>query len=430
MPSTVVRPRLLVVEDEAIVARDIQAQLLELGYDPVGHATRGDQAIAMAESLRPDLVLMDIQLAGDMDGVAAAQIIRTRFSLPVVFLTAFAADDVLERAKLAEPFGYILKPFSERELRTVLEMALYKYEADVRLKDTAAHTQAILDNMAEGVITIDSRGLIESFNQAACTVFGYSVEEVIGRNVSMLMPEPHHTHHDSYLAHYNRTGEARMVGIPREVEGMRNDGSIFPMNLSVSKITRAGHTTFIGLVRDLSEHQQDVEEIRRLAFYDPLTGLPNRRLLLDRLSQAMLTSARSGLHGALMFLDLDHFKRINDKYGHAVGDQALIAVANALQASARDTDQVSRFGGEEFLILMPEAHTERDGVPLAERLRAAIAELKLTGPAGEVITLTASFGVSGWLASDKDREHVLRRADNALYEAKDQGRDRVVLKAE
>ena len=120
------KPRILIVEDEAIIALDIGQQLARLGYETVGHASEGEEAVRMAGESRPDLVLMDIQLGGDMDGIAAAKLIRERHRLPIVFLTAFAADDILARAKLIEPFGYILKPFSERELRTVLEMALYK----------------------------------------------------------------------------------------------------------------------------------------------------------------------------------------------------------------------------------------------------------------------------------------------------------------
>jgi len=169
------------------------------------------------------------------------------------------------------------------------------------------------------------------------------------------------------------------------------------------------------------------QNLQRQASHDALTGLPNRRAMEQRLQLEWDRSQRYDKAFVVICVDLDHFKNINDRYGHAVGDQALVAVARVLQATARESDQVSRFGGEEFLILMPEAHTERDGVPLAERLRSAIARIALTGPAGQAIVLTASFGVSGWLASDKDREAVLRRADNALYEAKSKGRDCVVL---
>lgn len=149
MPLPVNPARILIVEDEAIVARDIEQQLVELGYQCVGHATRGEQAIRSAGELRPDLVLMDIKLAGVMDGITAAQAIRTQFSLPVVFLSAFDADQLLERAKLTEPFGYILKPFSERELRTVLAMALYKHQADAKLLTNARQLQALSRRLLE-----------------------------------------------------------------------------------------------------------------------------------------------------------------------------------------------------------------------------------------------------------------------------------------
>ena len=149
MVLSVVKSKVLIVEDELLVARDIEQQLRELGYQPVGSATHGEHALELVAELRPDLVLMDIQLAGQMDGIAAAQFIRTRFALPVVFLTAFTADDVLARAKLTEPFGYILKPFSERELRTVLAMALYKHQVEARLLSTTRQLKALSRRVLE-----------------------------------------------------------------------------------------------------------------------------------------------------------------------------------------------------------------------------------------------------------------------------------------
>ncbi len=133
----------MIVEDEIIVARDISQQLLALGYVVVGMAAQGDQAVTLVGQLRPDLVLMDIQLAGSMDGVTAAQLIRNQWALPVVFLTAFSADEVLDRAKLTEPFGYILKPFTDRELGTVLAMALYKHQAEARLQTSTRQLKAL-----------------------------------------------------------------------------------------------------------------------------------------------------------------------------------------------------------------------------------------------------------------------------------------------
>jgi len=143
--------RILIVEDEPVVARDLTTLLRQLGYTPVGHAREGAVGIALADELRPDLVLMDIQLPGLIDGIAAAQVIRDQFNLPVVFLTAFAEDETIARAKIAEPFGYILKPFSERELQTTLQLALYKYSADVRLKASEARLRLVIAASRDGV---------------------------------------------------------------------------------------------------------------------------------------------------------------------------------------------------------------------------------------------------------------------------------------
>jgi diguanylate cyclase (GGDEF)-like protein/PAS domain S-box-containing protein len=428
MPNKKVKPRILVVEDESIVARDIRAQLLELGYDHVGHATTGVQAISLAGELRPDLVLMDIQLAGAMDGILAAQEIRTQFALPVVFVSAFAADEVLARAKLIEPYGYILKPFSQRELHTVVEMALYKCQADMKSHEATQHTQAILDNMADGVITINTYGLMESFNKAACSIFGYESQETIGNNVSMLMPSEVEVEHDSYLERYRINGEARVVGVQREVEGLRKDGSKFPMSLAVSKIIRGGKTTFIGLVRDLTQHHLDLEKIEQLAFYDPLTNLPNRRLLMDRLNQAMYTSIRTGEHGGVIFLDMDHFKLLNDTRGHDVGDMLLKQVATRLGSCVRDGDSIARFGGDEFVVLL-EALSVHEVEAAAQAKTVAINILDALGQAYDLGDTTyrssPSIGIVLFMEDHESIDDVIKKADVAMYQAKTAGRNTI-----
>src|SRR5262249_28322745 len=128
--------RVCIVEDEMVVAKDIQTRLAQLGYTIVGHTGFGEEAVHLVQDLRPDLVLMDIRLQGTMDGVTAAEQIRSRFQLPVVYVTAYADEDTLCRARITEPFGYILKPFEERELRTVIEMALYKHQAERKLRES------------------------------------------------------------------------------------------------------------------------------------------------------------------------------------------------------------------------------------------------------------------------------------------------------
>lgn len=180
MSSSLTKPTILIVEDESVVARDIIQQLGELGYEPVGHATTGVQAIALAGQLRPSLVLMDIKLAGEMDGITAAHAIRDQFSLPVVFLTAFAENETLAQAKLSEPFGYIIKPFSERELHTVIQMALHRHQMETRLRRSEERLRLVLLGSTDAFWDHDLvKG--EVFRSARwAEMLGYAEDELVG----------------------------------------------------------------------------------------------------------------------------------------------------------------------------------------------------------------------------------------------------------
>ncbi len=299
--------------------------------------------------------------------------------------------------------------------------------SEAMLLEQAQHTQAIVDNMVDGVITIDARGRIASFNPAASRMFGYAPEEVIGHNVSLLMPEPDASRHDSYIDNYMSGKTARVIGVGREVDGRRKSGSIFPMSLAVSRIERHGQPMFIGLTRDITERKRAEAAIERLAFYDPLTGLANRRLLLDRLNQALAASQRSGRHGAVLFIDLDNFKALNDTLGHGMGDRLLLSIAQRLQASLRAQDSVARWGGDEFVVLLQELGSERD--PAALHAEAAAEKLlRVLGQPHQLDDVvhhsTPSIGIVLWGDEELSSEELLKRADHAMYQAKAAGRNR------
>jgi diguanylate cyclase (GGDEF)-like protein/PAS domain S-box-containing protein len=419
--------RVLVVEDEAIVARDIQDQLRTLGYAVAGHATRGEDAVAQVEQGRPDLVLMDIQLSGAMDGIAAAHAIRalTQNSVPIVFLTAFDADDTLARAKLTEPFGYILKPFTERELRTVLEMAFYKFQAEARLRETALYRQAILDNMVDGVITLDAQGRIESCNQYARHIFGFEGDQALGLPIEALTPPDLRHHLTAFVQHVQRDPQRGLPAQSHELTGLRTDGSAFPLRLSLSEITHAGRTGFIALTRDLSQQHEAAQEIYYLAFYDRLTGLPNRRLLMDYLKQALLVSVRNGQRGALILLDLDHFKQLNETMGHAQGDELLRQVAARLRASVRESDQIARLGGDEFVVLIGALSGNASEAAAQAEVTGNKLLLELGRPYtldGHVHSNTPSLGIVVFLAHQYSPDELLQNAEIAMYQAKAAGR--------
>ncbi|MDE2417787.1 MAG: EAL domain-containing protein [Burkholderiales bacterium] len=297
------------------------------------------------------------------------------------------------------------------------------------VRESAEHLQTLVNNMVDGVITISERGIIESFNKSASAMFGYAEAEVLGQNISILMPEPHRSEHDSYLQFYKDNGEARVVGINREVFGQRSNGQKFPVSLSVSRILRKGQPTFVGLVRDITQQRHDEEEIRRLAFYDPLTALPNRRLLMDRLKQALVTSERTGQHGALMFLDLDHFKQLNDSLGHDVGDELLKQVAQRMRGCIREGDSVARLGGDEFVVLLEalsmqpaEAASQAEGI--ASKIMASLGQPYVLH--GHRYSSTPSLGIVIFLEhAEETRDELLKRADAAMYQAKAAGRNTV-----
>ncbi|MCL5035900.1 MAG: response regulator [Chloroflexi bacterium] len=172
---------ILVVEDESIIAKDIETTLNNLGYKALGFASRGKEAIKQAEEFQPDLVMMDIVLKGGMDGIEAAEEIRSRFNIPVIYLSAYSDENTLQRAKITEPFGFLLKPLDERELDITIEMALYKHDIETRLKENEQWLSTVLRNIGDSVVTVDKKGLITYINPVAELLLDRKHQEVLGR---------------------------------------------------------------------------------------------------------------------------------------------------------------------------------------------------------------------------------------------------------
>ena len=176
--------RILIVEDERIVAEDLRDMLQRLEYQVLDIASSGEEAVRKAEDLHPDLVLMDIRLSGSMDGIEAAEMIWTHQEIPVTYLTAYADEPTLERAKATLPFGYILKPFEERDLRSTIEIALYKHRMDATLKKMDGWYASALDSLSDAVIATNAQGGIIFMNPAAETLTGWTLRQVYGKPFS------------------------------------------------------------------------------------------------------------------------------------------------------------------------------------------------------------------------------------------------------
>jgi CheY-like chemotaxis protein len=183
--------KILVVEDEHIVAMDLMSRLRNLGYEVPDSASSGEEAIEKAGRWRPDLVLMDIFLNGEMDGIQAAEQIRSRYNIPIIYLTAYADTNTLQRAKVTEPFGYVLKPFDERELLTTIEMALYKYRIEQRLKDSERWLATTLKSIGDGVVATDQDGHIKFMNPVAEDLTGWKQDEALGKSlIDIFLKQP------------------------------------------------------------------------------------------------------------------------------------------------------------------------------------------------------------------------------------------------
>lgn len=173
--------KIFIVEDERIVAEDLKRMIERLGYKVVGSAVNGADAIRQVEASRPDLVLMDIRIQGAMDGIEVAEHIYTHFDIPVSYLTAYADETTLDRAKATMPFGYILKPFEERNLKTTIELALYRHQMDSMLKGLENWHASALQDLSEAVIAADTQGRVMFINKAAETLMGRSLDQLYGK---------------------------------------------------------------------------------------------------------------------------------------------------------------------------------------------------------------------------------------------------------
>lgn len=285
---------------------------------------------------------------------------------------------------------------------------------------------AVAFQSRDGMMVTDADGQILQVNQAFSQVTGYTPDEAFGQAASFLRSG----RHDANF--YRNMWEAieHEGHWEGEIWNRRKDGGIYPEWLSISSIKNAhNHVThYLGTYSDISEPKEAERKILELAFYDPLTGLPNRRLLLDRLQRILIASASSGKFGALLLLDLDHFKTINDTRGHDVGDQLLIEVSKILRSSLRETDTAARLGGDEFVILLEGLGEDQimsaiDAEIIAEKLRSAICQPLMLR--GEMQYITPSIGVTLFFGHNESTDGLFKQADLSLYQAKEAGRNAI-----
>jgi diguanylate cyclase (GGDEF)-like protein/PAS domain S-box-containing protein len=307
------------------------------------------------------------------------------------------------------------KPMLTAIMRDITERK--QIESDLHLAAAAFDTQ-------EGIMITDAKSVILRVNHAFCEITGYSAEEAIGQTPSLLKSGRHNA--DFYSAMWKTIHETgKWSG---EVWDRRKNGEIYPKWLTITAVKDAHGTLthYVGSHLDITQSKADEDQIQMLAFYDPLTQLPNRRLLQDRLQHAITSSDRTRNRGALMFIDLDNFKIINDTRGHVAGDQLLKQVAQRLIDCVREGDTVARIGGDEFVLMLEDLDREHlEAATQAEAIGEKILlQLSLPYQLGEFeVYNTTSIGICLFHDQEQDFENLLQQADIAMYQAKRAGRN-------
>ncbi|NHC06371.1 diguanylate cyclase [Azonexus fungiphilus] len=311
----------------------------------------------------------------------------------------------------------------------------------VALRASEALFRRLTEDVSDVIWRADPNLFITYINPTDEKLRGFRADEVIGHHVfEMFTDEGIATVTKLIQQRQEREAGGTISGaVTFEVQHRCKDGRLLWGEV-LSKPERDAHgriTGYHGISRETTERKRLQDQIQQLAFYDPLTGLPNRRLLEDRLGQSLASSRRTGVFGALLFLDLDNFKPLNDLHDHEAGDLLLIEAARRLKAGVRETDTVARFGGDEFVVIIREldrdpAVSREQVATIAEKLRGRLAEpyrlsVEHGGLAGQEIEhrCSASIGIRVFIGNGVDPDEILKQADLAMYEAKDAGRNTV-----
>lgn len=407
--------RIMIVEDEGVTAIGIQRSIHDMGYAVTSVEVTGADAVRKATEDRPDLVLMDIALPGEMDGIEAGDLIQKTLHIPTIFLTAYSDRQILERIKSTRPFGYIVKPFNEYELRMAIDIALYKNTMERQLREQNDLLINIIDSLTHPFYVINVKDYTIRFANTAARLSG-AAEATTCYAFSHRQDKPcKDAEHPCIIEKVLETGESTVL------EHLHYDRNGNPRIVDVY-----GYPVFDdkGNIAQVIEYNIDITERKGMekkladaAVTDELTGLFNRRGFFTLGEQQCRLADRHGSRMSLLYIDLDGFKNINDELGHQTGDEALIDTANILKNTFRKSDIIARIGGDEFAVLL----TEPSDPPMEDIVIAHVMErFSLHNKqGGRKYELLLSIGMVHYdLERPCSIDQLLNKADALMYDDK------------
>ena len=296
----------------------------------------------------------------------------------------------------------------------------HQSEIEAQLRESEQNFRRLFENMQDVYYRTDAQGIVQHVGPGVRRVLGYEPHEIEGRTAESYYPQS--SDRDAFKAAILADGE--VSDFPGQM--VRRDGQVIDISISSHALyDHAGNFAGVeGIYRDVTQRKNLERELQRLATTDMLTGIANRRAFLETAESAYAHSCHSGEPLTLLMLDLDHFKAINDRYGHLEGDRALVAFAQAVKSQLRASDAVGRLGGEEFGVLLP-LTTLAEGLEAAHRILQSVRALQLNDDTGQAYRITTSLGVGAFRQNDRSLRDMLDRADQALYLAKHRGRDQI-----
>lgn len=296
----------------------------------------------------------------------------------------------------------------------------HQSEIEAQLRESEQNFRRLFDSLQDVYYRTNAQGVVQHVGPGVRRVLGYEPHEIEGRTAESYYPQS--SDRDAFKAAILADGE--VSDFPGQM--VRRDGQVIDISISSHALyDHAGNFAGVeGIYRDVTQRKNLERELQRLATTDMLTGIANRRAFLETAESAYAHSCHSGEPLTLLMLDLDHFKTINDRYGHLEGDRALVAFAQAVKSQLRASDAVGRLGGEEFGVLLP-LTTLAEGLEAAHRILQSVRALQLSDDTGQAYRITASLGVGAFRQSDRSLRDMLDRADQALYLAKHRGRDQI-----